>query len=126
MAKLINTNTGTAVFLNGHLLTPHPGNKIEEKDHKDRVFYLMLRSNGMCAETSEYVHFSFTNRYALKFDDEGRIVGLSFTEPLSYGDTISLLDTGKWGLLVQHYTVGNTPKNGSSREITLEWPEVSK
>lgn len=123
MAKRTKSNSGVAVFLNGHLLTPHTGNKIEEKDHEELQEYLLNGRGGypVC------VHFSFTNTYVLKLGTDdggiiGRVVGISFTEPVSYGDTISLLDSGKWGVNIVHYQVGvaDCATGMRTREITLD------
>ena len=123
MAKRIKSNTGVAVFLNGHLLTPHPANKIEQKDHRRSPTFEITRLCVHEATRREYtmkdtIVFSFTNRYALKFGDDGKIVGLSFTEPLGYGDTISVVDRTKWGVNVVHYAVGDDEVD--TREITFD------
>ena len=107
MAKRIGSNTGIAVFLNGHLLTPHAGNKIEEKDYGNAVTYHLNYTDVFGNDGYDYVRFSYTNRYALKFGDGGEVVGIAFTERLDYGDTISLLDSGKCGVNVIHYAVGD-------------------
>lgn len=112
MAKAIKTHAGVGVFLNGHLLTPHVG-PIKESDHKEPQIYMLLTSK--CLGPADQVWFSYTNRYVLKFGD-GEISGLSFTEPTSEGDIISVVDSGMWGLNVVHYLIG---EEEDYREISL-------
>lgn len=124
MAKRIGSNTGIAVFLNGHLLTPHAGNKIEEKDHRESVTYALYYTDIFGKEGKDSVSFSYTNRYALKFGDGGDPIGIAFTEPLECEDTISLLDSGKWGVNVVHYEVGDDELG--QREVVFDKTSIEE
>lgn len=116
MAKAIVRQTGVAVFLNGFLLVPHHGAKVLEADHRPKELSLKVVC-GHSGERTEYAHNDSTNRYVLKFGDDGSAVGMDFTEPVFPEDIISVLDTGKWGLSIVHYEISENERG--LREVTF-------